>query len=382
MKNNNSYLIPFELCRFEVGFNRVLVFDIQRAKTFYLPKTILKILTLFYHNTGTEIYQKYKHDKETLTSLEMYYNFLLDKELCFNVLKHEKKIFKKISEDFETPTIVNTLNIEIKDFIIDKLYIQKIISIINKLKINSILISYHGNNIDEIYSFFTELNNSTIFHIEVSFYNVNDNFEIISDDLIKKSFRLNKIFFYCNEKTRVIEGDLFKTYIINKEESILKLENNLFTPVLDYHYFNYLESKSNNLYYNKKIFISNDFLVSNFHDKKTIENLFNINNNFLDLNWLNEKGISDLWSISKNKIEVCCSCEFNRICLDNRIPIQNTKNEKWIYSTECEYNPFISKWKGEDGYTNLEDAGIIVKQNNFIIDRRKINQLNKKLWED
>jgi hypothetical protein len=122
--------------------------------------------------------------------------------------------------------------------------------------------------------------------------------------------------------------------------------------------------------------------VSNFHDKKTIENLFNINNNFLDLNWLNEKGISDLWSISKNKIEVCCSCEFNRICLDNRIPIQNTKNEKWIYSTECEYNPFISKWKGEDGYTNLEDAGIIVKQNNFIIDRRKINQLNKKLWED
>jgi hypothetical protein len=61
------------------------------------------------------------------------------------------------------------------------------------------------------------------------------------------------------------------------------------------------------------------------------------------------------------------------MCVDNRIPKQ-TKVGSWYYETECNYNPYISKWKGEGGYKTLIECGIVSNENGFKINHKKLKQ--------
>lgn len=75
---------------------------------------------------------------------------------------------------------------------------------------------------------------------------------------------------------------------------------------------------------------------------------------------LKNGAFSDLWHINKDKIKVCKDCEYRYMCVDNRIPIKEAEGE-FFFSTECNYNPYIGKWRGEPGYkklSNLESINI------------------------
>ena len=69
------------------------------------------------------------------------------------------------------------------------------------------------------------------------------------------------------------------------------------------------------------------------------------------------------WNVHKDVCDVCKDCEFKYMCVDNRIP--QKKNEKeWFHTTECNYNPYIAKWKEEKGYITIKELGST--SNNFI----------------
>jgi hypothetical protein len=61
-----------------------------------------------------------------------------------------------------------------------------------------------------------------------------------------------------------------------------------------------------------------------------------------------------LWAVKKDLIENCRECEFRQVCVDDRIPEQSI-NGYWKYDSECNYNPYIAKWKDEDGYISVEE---------------------------
>jgi len=114
----------------------------------------------------------------------------------------------------------------------------------------------------------------------------------------------------------------------------------------------YSESNLHNPYFNGKVYIRNnrveDYLGNSY---ETIEA-------FLD-------AMQDsVWKISKRHIDVCQHCEFRRVCFDGRVPLQRN-NTEWYYSTECSYNPYVGKWKGEYGYQSLEELGVISNENEF-----------------
>jgi hypothetical protein len=67
------------------------------------------------------------------------------------------------------------------------------------------------------------------------------------------------------------------------------------------------------------------------------------------------------------------------MCTDNRVPFKRKKNE-WFHKTECFFNPYISKWKEEEGYKTLSECGVISNENGFSIDHDKIAEINKVLW--
>ncbi len=69
------------------------------------------------------------------------------------------------------------------------------------------------------------------------------------------------------------------------------------------------------------------------------------------------------------------------MCVDNRLPYQR-KDGSWYHKTECNYNPYICKWKDEEGYQAFEEIGVISNENGFSINHEKIAAINKILWEE
>ncbi len=46
------------------------------------------------------------------------------------------------------------------------------------------------------------------------------------------------------------------------------------------------------------------------------------------------------------------------------------------------YNPYIAKWKNEDGYVSLGDSGVYVTNEKVMIDHERIAAINKLIWGD
>jgi SPASM domain peptide maturase of grasp-with-spasm system len=76
---------------------------------------------------------------------------------------------------------------------------------------------------------------------------------------------------------------------------------------------------------------------------------------------VNSSDFQSLWQITKDQIEVCKDCEFRYICTDCRCFIKDPDN---IYSqpAKCGYNPYIAKWKDQDGYVPVEEYRIYSKE--------------------
>jgi hypothetical protein len=87
-----------------------------------------------------------------------------------------------------------------------------------------------------------------------------------------------------------------------------------------------------------------------------------------------------IYSSTKQKTAICCDCEYRNMCYDLKKPIWNKITKLWYHQTECNYNPYIAKWKGEEGYRTLAECGIISNENEFSIDHEKIAEINKELW--
>jgi len=137
----------------------------------------------------------------------------------------------------------------------------------------------------------------------------------------------------------------------------------------------YSESLNHNSYFNKKIFIDES---GNIKNSLSSSDIYGNINDMIDtnhfINVINNDSFQKYWNITKNKCDICKDCEFRHMCIDRRIPIQRNSNE-WFYSTECNYNPYISLWKGENGYKNVEECGVISNKNNFILNEERIKAI-------
>lgn len=105
----------------------------------------------------------------------------------------------------------------------------------------------------------------------------------------------------------------------------------------------------------------------------------NINQHFITrIEQMRDK-IFGLSKFDIDAVEVCKDCEFRYVCVTN---IKRKKNQRntLINTTECNYNPYIAKWKGEDGYRTLSECGVISNEHEFSIDHERIAKINEELW--
>ena len=67
------------------------------------------------------------------------------------------------------------------------------------------------------------------------------------------------------------------------------------------------------------------------------------------------------------------------MCTDCRVFIKDPEN---IYSqpAKCTYNPYIAKWQGEEGYVPVEECGTYTWETGFVVNHKRVAELNKQLW--
>jgi hypothetical protein len=230
-------------------------------------------------------------------------------------------------------------------------YSPKIIDLVNQLPQHEITITFESST-----EFMKDFDLSNLFLsnlFEIHFYKS-------EEDKIVQPIELSTVFYFYT--------DFFPS--VNDTD----IDKNSFYCNLSL----YRESINVNAFFYKKMFLSKDGNISNSigtnKKNKHIESI----NSYRELKkTINNRSFQQYWYVKKDLCDVCRDCQYRYMCVDNRIPINRNKNE-WFFESECNYNPYIGKWKGEDGFHTLSESGIISNKQLFNIDYNKLNFINGK----
>lgn len=53
----------------------------------------------------------------------------------------------------------------------------------------------------------------------------------------------------------------------------------------------------------------------------------------------------------------------------------------FYFEYDCNYNPYIGKWEGEDGFMDLNSSGVSIGPDGTIINKKVLNQIIQELYE-
>lgn len=357
------------------GFNRAIIYDLQRNKYSLIPLSLYSFIKKINGKNFDEIAKATKNINLVKHNIDFlaYHEYIF---LCES--KAELKRFPKINLNFDFPAHISNLVIEdpkletIKsiNIIIDKLnipYVQFIFSRPTNYK-----------KLDEILSF---IKNTCFRSIEIIMPKQKSSIQDF-DKLIKRHIRISFVLLYNSDKNyihprtnngiqQLIETKKDITNRCIQDESLFVCNISVYTEAQKYH-----------AYFNKKMHINYNGEIKNSHNSTiTFGNINNQEtvNNILDL--INSRSFQEFWGVTKDKCDICKFCEYRYMCLDDRIPSQRNKSE-WYHSQECNYNPFISKWRTQKEYLSLKEIGVISNNKKFIFNRKIINLVNKQLWNE
>jgi hypothetical protein len=240
----------------------------------------------------------------------------------------------------------------------------------SRLSVGQIILEILGQPTEDLSKKIREIGDAFT-DTEISIVFLEDNISI-GNDFIEKIETIEYLKTIYIQKNTIIEKSN-KNISFKRRES-QEEENNIITIFPNKELL--VESYFVNNYLNKRLFIDQNGCF--YSSKQTDVCLGDITN--LDItDVLRSDYLNKLWRLTKDKIDVCKDCDFRRVCIDFRNPTERSK-EEWFNQIECSYNPYITKWKGEEDYLNLAECGVISNEKEFSINHEKIAILNKELW--
>jgi SPASM domain peptide maturase of grasp-with-spasm system len=364
----------YEDCLLSKGYNRSVIVDTTRGKLEAIPNSLYHFIKENDTLSINEIKNKYSSEDQVI--VDEYLDFLLKDEYAFLVDEQFVKNFPKINMAWDLPSQISNVIIVFKagKWIEN---INKIVFLLESINCQDVEIRFKDSvqeeEINNLLDYFKKSRVNSIILI-IPYLDFTDFiYEILSNQL-----RLEQIILYNSPKGKDI---FFKTNQIKvstkKIEDLFAINNiNQFLPNM----MLYMESLYHHSYFNRKLYIDykgeiknapeGNFVLANISDFKSLEDI---------RLFLKNDQLTKYWDIKKEDCDVCKDCELKNICVDNRLPIKREDNT-FYFEKECAYNPYISKWKGESGYLNLLETGVISNENHFKIDSRKVQKTNQKIW--
>ena len=370
---NNKYLHLFSTCYLVKGYKQGVLMDLQRSDIVNVPNSLTDFVKECKNRPINELLLKYKDYNQTLTE---YIDLLISKQYATFISTTEKKFFPPMSLHWDFPSEVSNAIIEFSNN--SKYLLEFAINQMNAINCHHLLLKFQNPiSKDTLLKLVDSLKKTKIKTISI-YINCNT-IDFNDTDIIKSISKLNSL------NDIILFKSLFNSKI--KEDISVNFENvnyvmsNETCGVIDRRYFSvyfplFTESQLHNTCLNRKICIDADGEIKNCPSMS--RSFGNIKDTTLK-EAIEKPGFKDLWFICKDKIDVCKDCEFRYMCTDCRAFIKDPKN---IYSqpAKCHYNPYIAKWKGEEGYVPVEECGTYNKETGFVVDKKKVKKLNKEIW--
>ena len=245
------------------------------------------------------------------------------------------------------------------------------------MNVKNIFIHFNDNiSINDLINILLKFDYTRVYNIEISFkeWFAFSNEEI---DKIISFKRVQQIYFIENQNSKKTFNHFKIKFISNSIEYYCqnspKSINDFFINIIFF-----TESLNYHSYFNKRIAIDPFGDIKN--DVTLLKNYGNFKKNTLQ-EIIENNDIKKLWHISKDITLICKDCEYRYMCMDSREPVSISENVNlWYHKSECDYNPYIAKWRSEDGYVSMEQCGTYTLEKVFIIDKKKVQKLNEQIW--
>ncbi len=358
------------------GVLRGIAYDLNRKNYDFLPNILIDILYKFNGQSLSALKRELIQVSDKTIAQE-YLDFLLEKEYIFLMKKEYMPLFPELDLTWKMPATIYSAILDIDD---EKLIFQnKIIEQLEDLSCKHIIFRFIKScNFSQIGNFLQRYK-STGFQSFNIWINIPENFDIKS---LEELCQLNpkivyvNLFNYKGKKTDKLSLNhplLIKYHTGHWEDSndcLVNIKNFKVNIAM------FTESLTYNTYFNQKIYIDRNGSIRNSPNCVVVGNV----NQISIASTITDK-LKFLWTSSKDKTIVCRECEFRYMCQDSRIPIL-LGNGNFFFEQECNYNPYIAKWKGRAGFKPLKECGAFDSEKEFIPDYNRIEKLNQQLWQD
>lgn len=356
-------------CKFVKGFSRGIVYDLNREKFNYIPLELVDFIKFINGKTHLEVLSYSKLSKEIINE---YLQFIVDNEYAFLIPEPLFSSFPTLNSNFDLPGSLDTVVLLLDNFVNFDLgyYLDKFTSNGCRSVILCVLTSFSNEQWEEVIE---TINFSNIRDVQIVCDYIDDKNNVILESIAYLPFVPSSFVIYNAPYQKVIKVNSIHD---EKELSIgyytcQDLSFKFLNVDIDYFHVNvsnFTESRKYNLFFNRKLFIDNNgkmFHDYNFEHEVTskIDDLSIFENTFAKQN--------------KDTDIICSKCEYRYMCIDPRVPLLEGSMS---LGSKCNFNPFICKWEGEEGYLTLRDCGVEFKKDGISVDRNRVLSILKKIY--
>lgn len=365
---DDDYMSLFPTSFITKGYARTTIINTSERKVYFVSNKTDELISNFKRISIFDLLHKNKNVYQLV-------QFLVNNNLGMVVKKSDKERFLPIVRKVEIPFLFNSI------VDVDKVNINKIKLTLNKLndvKISNIQVRFLGNiEKEDFLCILEELKKYSFYSIELVMKS-NLFLSLSKSDVltIDKEELITKVFVSGNIDKQFKEGIkfIFTNAPLNEENICGNISMKYFSPFLE----SVIYSKHSNTCLNCKISVDKYGKIKNCPSMK--ESFGDIKDVSIK-EVLKNPNFQKFDKITKDEINVCKDCEFRYICTDCRAYIDNP-NDIYSRPSKCNYNPYICKWEGEEGFQTLEECGVISNEKGFSIDHEKIAAINNMLWEE
>lgn len=366
-KRKDYFFNLFSNCFVVEGYKKAVIMDLSKNSYLYIPKTLCDIIL--------------KSNKLSVSNIKKDFNNLFDYQIdaFFNnlILKGvgfytpDNSGFSNLKVNWEVPYIISNTSIMYSN--LENL--NNLLFLIDIIETDCLSIVIKKYSLKLINWIATAIKQSKFQSLQLYLYQDIDNIEYLT----KLFEKLTHIYIFNSKENKII--GVKNVYVIYTTS--LKVEGNQIDLISKNKFLVniplFTESQKYNTYFNRKLHVDINGRIKNTPEcKKYFGNIHAVKSKEVLINIIDSKAFQKYWHVNKELIDVCKHCEYRHMCVDNRVPLKRNERE-WFMETECNYNPYIAKWVGEDGYKTLSECGITSNQDSFKINRKKLNAINKEL---
>lgn len=376
MKNRS--LVWIANCPVVTGYARGCVYDLIRERYSLVPNG-LKILSSSLSGEEEMVELLSTCDKTDNEIIAEYTRYAIEMEYAVEIPSSFSKLFQPIVFSWDDHAMITNCIIDNSGQASLDILILRTLPLLEIVRCGFVQVRFlEPCELSFVERVLSAFDTSIVNHIQVLLPYVDDMKLGVLEQTAAKYGRLNSIRIYGNYMANNdVQGNLSRPILfIGKKLEDYSPERNRMVVNMKL----YCESQEYNTYYNRKMYIDSLGFIKNAPEiAETGWNITQLKDNEQLLGIIHANAYTKLWKVRKDDIHVCRDCEFRHMCVDRVVPVRR-EDGTFYRKQECNYNPYICKWKSEEGYRALAECGVVSNAEGFSIDHERIAAINAELW--